>query len=645
MEKDSAAGGGFAPLIALTVAISALVHVGVMMSVKDMAFAPLPDQAPKGERHWTKELPIMQVRKLDRDPLQLLPEAKARPVAPPEVEKQEDRVDRLAAATAKSALPDLPESAAGLPVGVAVEPAKVEAMEWTPRQEIVAIENPTVPDEAAALQRIVIPEVPRVRNAPDITPSQELIGKAGSLGAAAVTAPPEGVAAAGVDKAGGGAGSGGAGGGPVPPKVTLPAAALGSAAVMEDKAPSLNELANKAAEKADEKKKPQQAAAHEPEAAPPPPVQTQVDVAAVAKKKEAVRKLRDEAVSIGKPIANNVRSEIGWWTDPQRRNFKYFRIRISSRGENPLPIVSKDVVFMLDASGSISNERLRACRKQVKEALRRLNSGDRFNVVAFRDKFQYAFTDTAWKEVTAQTLDRADEWLDRLTAHGQTDVFRTLQSVLNMPRDSRRPIVALVVTDGEATSGMTRSAEIVSRFSELNGGLISIYMYGVRKEANAYLMDMLSRMNRGGWARYSGLFRGSSAKGIPELAAQFERPVLSDISVMFTATSKSDTYPKLVRNLGEGAPIEIYGICPADQKEVTFRVRGLNGGETYENMFTMKFEGAERLDEGIRTEWAKHRILELISAYTMNPKESILRDMKMFAQSYGVEIPYEKEIK
>ena len=62
------------------------------------------------------------------------------------------------------------------------EPAAVEAAEWQPRQEIVAVELPTVPDEEAALPRLVIPKVARVAHAADITPPFDLMPSTGGSG-------------------------------------------------------------------------------------------------------------------------------------------------------------------------------------------------------------------------------------------------------------------------------------------------------------------------------------------------------------------------------------------------------------------------------------------------------------------------------
>ena len=651
-STDTGDGWGF--LIVVAILFSAVVHVGLMAGLSNRPFAPpLPDSV-KSDRLKMHEMQVVQIQKMTEDPLDIDLSTVLPPPAPPEVEKQADRVDRLADATTQTIVPDLPKPVEEVAPKTesAPEPAPVAPAEWQPRQDILAVDLPKAPEEESAPTRLVVPKMPRMEHTASLSPAFDLLPSVVNegTGTAASTAPA-------LSGSGAGSGGGGQGGGssrltslaPVPPQVGgiggVPGGSgAGTQFSFNGPPPSLTVMPE--AEKKDAKKntgeKPKTATPAPPPPAPAP--NARVDEKKVVKEKEAVRVLRDEQVPAGEPFAENVSIGLGAWVDPEHPKFKYFRVRVASRAEKPLPVVSKDMVFMLDASGSIANDRLRSCRKAVAEALRALNTGDRFNVVAFRDKFTYAFPEAAWKEVTDETLKKADKWLGSLTAHGQTDVFRTLRSVLTLPRDPSRPVVALVVTDGEATSGLTRNAEIISRFSELNGGLISVFMYGVKDSANAYLMDMLTRGNRGGWARHEGM-RWSAAAGIPALAKKFERPVLSDVSVIFASSSRAEVYPKLVTNLCEDAPIEIYGVCPADQKELVFQMRGLNGSTVFENLFRIPFVTAEKLDESVRREWATRRIYALIAAYTANPKEETLRDMRLFAEHYKIQIPYEKEIK
>ena len=653
IEKNDAdrPGGSGLLLVAAVLLVSCAVHLGLMYACSNCPFAPLPEDVKAG-RKWTRELPVMQVQKLAEDVFAPHANPEGRPVAAPDAERPEARVERLVEAAGRAVAPEMPkaESSAAPTVETAPEPAPVDAAQWKPRQQIAAIEAPTVPDEAAALPRLVIPKVARVPAAADIVPPYALLpgpaapaGAAGGLPGTNMAAKPLTAAEAM----------------PLPPAPAgLPAVPGGADGLALERPPSLSVLsateeaaAKETADAAREAERAERAAARRREEAqaerrpvPPAPVAAHVDEQVVEKEKEAVRALRDETVPQGRPFERHVRLGLGAWTDPNDPGSKYFRIRVSSHAEQPLPVVSKDIVFLMDASGSIANDRLRKCRAAFMKALRLLNTGDRFNVIAFRDKFTFAFPDVAWKEVSDDAFEAADDWLRGLTAHGQTDVFRTLRGVLAMPRDPARPVVAFVVTDGEATSGLTRSAEIISRFSELNGGLISVYMYGVKDSANAYLMDMLTRCNRGSWARNERL-RWNAADGIPELAKKFERPVLTDISVLFSASSRAETYPRLVSNLCEDEPLEIYGRCPAGQEEVVFSMRGLNGADVYEGLFRLPFGTAEKLNEKVRTEWATRRLYALMAAYTAKPDNRLLRELRAFAARHRIAIPYESEIR
>lgn len=651
-EAERTGGTGGAGLLAFVFFISCATHVALMYACSGYAFAPPPPNMDGGRKKWTKQLPVMQVSKMTEDPLAREAQ-KARPAAAPVVEKQEDRVSRLESAVSPAIMPELPRPASTAPVADAMPaPATPEAAEWTPRQKIAEIEAPTVPDDQAALPRLVIPKVERVGHAADITPAYDLMSKPaaagmGTGGGAFGSAPPAAVAEAAAAPVT-----------PPPAAIPKPVGLGGGISPALDRPPSLTVLsaaeeaaAKKAADDARAAEKVGKAAARLQEEArakavkpPPAPAATAVDEKKIAKEKEAVRTLRDETTPQGRPFEEHVKFGLGAWTDPANPGEKYFRIVMSSRPENPLPVVAKDIVYLLDASGSIMNDRLKSCRKAISKSLRMLNTGDRFNVIAFRDKFTYAFPDTAWKEVTEKSLDEADEWLSYLTAHGQTDVFRTLRGVLAMPRAPHRPMVAFFITDGDATSGMTRSAEIISRFAELNDGLVSIYMYGVKENANAYLMDMVTRSSRGGWSRHKGM-RWTAADGIPALAKKFERPVLTDITVLFTTSSNAETYPRLVTNLSQDEPIEIYGKCLAGQKELVFSMRGLNGATVFENIFTLPFSKAEKLGKDTRTEWAQRRMYAMIADYTRAPTANAMRDIRAFAERYGIEIPYEKEIK
>ena len=325
-----------------------------------------------------------------------------------------------------------------------------------------------------------------------------------------------------------------------------------------------------------------------------------VDVKVVEAEKTAVRELLDvkDAEEIAKVVSLQT-------TSAQAGDWLYFRVRFAP--EEELEVVPKDIVLLMDASGSIGKDRITSIRNATQKILRSCtNSGDRFNLVAFRNKFSYAFT--SWQECNKDSFDRADAWLQKLVAHGRTDVFSVVRSVLTLPRDPSRPLIALVVTDGDANAGVSETSQILSRFTHLNDGLISVYMYGVKGTANRELIDVLTHGNRGESFIFDGN-RWQAGEGIEGLSNRFRDPVLTDLRVVFATGVEAETYPRLLKNLYKGETVDFVGRVPKGQGEVAFSIKGLNGSKPYESFFRLNLAKAG-FDETLPTTWQSERVID-----------------------------------
>ena len=328
-------------------------------------------------------------------------------------------------------------------------------------------------------------------------------------------------------------------------------------------------------------------------------VYEKVDAAVVAAEKAAVRTL------VNAPESADLRKFVNLtMTASVANGWRYFRVMMTPR--TSLGVVPKDVVLVIDGSGSIGKDRFSGCRRVAQKIMRScMNSDDRFNLVVFRNAFSYAFR--AWQDCTAASFAAGDAWLNRQTAHGRTDVFSTISSVLTLPRDPKRPLVALVVTDGDANSGVSDTADILSKFTALNDGLVSVYMYGVKSSANRELIDVLTHGNRGESFIFEG-WRWNAGEGLEELSERFRDPVLSDLRVIFAASSRAEAYPLLLKNLYRGETLSFVGRVPAGTRELAFSLRGLNGPEAYEGFFRLPFATAPS-DPSIVSAWAAERAI------------------------------------
>ena len=338
---------------------------------------------------------------------------------------------------------------------------------------------------------------------------------------------------------------------------------------------------------------------------PPAEVMETVDEKVVRAEKEAVRELVDVPDAKDLSTVVNVGMTRFFGADGT-----HFRVTVSPKA-GALKPVPKDVVVLIDASGSIGKDRMGSIRGAAKRILRSAaNTGDRFNLVAFRDRYSYAFR--SWQECTESSFAAADRWLNDVAPFGRTDVFATIASVLTLPREPTRPLIALVVTDGEANSGVSDTAEILSKFTRLNDGLVSVYMYGVKASANRELIDVLTRGNRGEsfiFEDSSWFARARAGEGLEGLSERFRDPVLSDLRVIFAADCMAETYPRILRNLYRGGSLELVGRVPAGTREIAFSLKGLNGADAYEAFFRLPLDPAAS-DPTLPKAWSAERAID-----------------------------------
>ena len=327
----------------------------------------------------------------------------------------------------------------------------------------------------------------------------------------------------------------------------------------------------------------------------------QVDEKVVADEKSAVRRILNvRSTSDLRQMAN-----LSYFS-AETPEWNYFRVHLTPKAAN-LPIVPKDFVVLLDASGSIGQDRIKSCRKAAREILRSCsNTGDRFNLVAFREKFAYAFN--TWQTCNQQSFDVADAWLGRLAAHGRTDVFSSIRSVLTLPRQPERPLIALVVTDGDANAGVSKTSSILSNFSRLNDGLISVYMYGVKASANRELIDVLTQGNRGESFVYDGYW-WKAGSGVETLATRFRDPVVTDLRIIPASDTPAEIYPRLLKNLYLGNLVEFTGRVPKSVKKVSFSLRGLHGPNAYEAYYTLDLTTGI-FDRMIPADWQSSQVID-----------------------------------
>jgi len=207
-------------------------------------------------------------------------------------------------------------------------------------------------------------------------------------------------------------------------------------------------------------------------------------------------------------------------------NDGYFLLSVSPDLANAtVDRVSREVVYLLDASGSMDEKLFRRLCAAIVDGLRELGPKDRFNVVAFNSEVQ-RFQKTS-VDPTAANVRAAAAFLQKLRPQGRTDLAKAILDVASVKATT--PRVVFVVSDGSASAGCLDPGAIVKQaLPALDPDTI---LYGVQVGDTAErTLEALAR-------RTGGECQAADESGIEKVlrSAQqrFSRPVLTGAKIDF----------------------------------------------------------------------------------------------------------------
>lgn len=313
----------------------------------------------------------------------------------------------------------------------------------------------------------------------------------------------------------------------------------------------------------------------------------------------------------------------------------YFMLMISP-GEVDVQSLPKDIVFVLDTSGSMKGEKIEQAKEALKYCIESLNDDDRFNIITFAtsvNPFKKGLVESE-KDI----LNEAVEYVSALEARGGTDINSALTEALDMFPESDRPRMTVFLTDGEPTVGITDRSEITANVEKANERNSRVFVFGVGHNVNALLLDKIAEDNRG-VPEYVEPDENIEVK-VSAFYEKVSEPVLSNIEIDFGKIDPYDIYPKTLPDLFKGTQLTILGRHKKDVASA-ITLKG-NVGEkersfTYEDSFPEK----EKENDFIPRIWATRKIGYLLSETRFKGESKELREeIISLSKEYGVMTPY-----
>lgn len=312
----------------------------------------------------------------------------------------------------------------------------------------------------------------------------------------------------------------------------------------------------------------------------------------------------------------------------------YFLLLAAPSFETGQPrINAKDVVFVLDQSGSMEGEKFRQAQMALTYALNHLNPGDRFNVIAFSSGTRaYASGLRPAEEASA-----AVRWLEGLSARGATDINRALLEAVNMMNDEG-PGIMIFLTDGLPTEGVTDAEEILRDIERAAPADLRLFSFGVGYDVDTYLLDSLAQGHHGTTSYVT------PAQSIDEVVSGFydkvSQPVLMDIDLDLGEASPFDIFPDPLPDIFAGGQLVVAGRYrnPGGEAiQLSGSINGVTKRFTYEDQRFRTSGGPDFLPRL----WATRKIGYLLNQIRLEgPEQELVDQIVRLSIRHGIVTPY-----
>lgn len=300
--------------------------------------------------------------------------------------------------------------------------------------------------------------------------------------------------------------------------------------------------------------------------------------------------------------------------------------------------VAKDVVFVLDTSGSMAGRKLEQARKALLFCVENLNDQDRFEIVRFATDLELGFDRLV--DASRANRDRAADFIRDLKPTGGTAIHDALKKALALrPETGDRPYFVIFLTDGLPTVGVTDNDAIVAAVKEAAKGTTRVFCFGIGTDVNTHLLDRVTETTH-----------ATSAYVLPDedlevkvstFFSKIKEPVLANVKLAFPEDVRvSRLYPSPLPDLFKGEQLVVVGRYQGAGRG-RLLLEGTADGARQEFRYDVELAEKGADHDFIPRLWATRRIGYLLDEIRLRGESSELRDeVTELARKYSIVTPY-----
>jgi len=289
-------------------------------------------------------------------------------------------------------------------------------------------------------------------------------------------------------------------------------------------------------------------------------------------------------------------------------------------------VTPKELVFVLDTSGSMSGFPIEKAKETMKLALDNLYPYDTFNLITFSGDEHILFPEPV--PATKENLAKAQAFLETRQGGGGTEMMKAIKASMDASDKQDHIRVVCFMTDGFVGNDM----EIIGEVQKHPNA--RVFAFGIGGSVNRFLLDNMAKYGRGE-VEYVALNDDGSAAA-RRFYERVRSPLLTDISIDWNGLPVSDVYPKNVPDLFSAKPVIVTGRYSGNGRGV-IRLKGKMSGRDFSREIPVDFSNPQTHDV-LATLWARTRIADLMSQDFSGAKRGAMKeDVKQSIVQLGLD--------
>ncbi|HUE80797.1 MAG TPA: VIT and VWA domain-containing protein, partial [Pyrinomonadaceae bacterium] len=290
-------------------------------------------------------------------------------------------------------------------------------------------------------------------------------------------------------------------------------------------------------------------------------------------------------------------------------------------------VTPKELVFVLDTSGSMSGFPIEKAKETMKLALDNLYPADTFNLITFAGDTRILFPQPV--PVTPENLKKAQQFLSGTSGQGGTEMMKAIKAALVPSNFQDHLRIVCFMTDGFVGNDMAIIDEIQKH------GNARVFAFGIGSSVNRFLLDKMAEYGRGEVEYVSLNDDGSAAAR--RFHERVRNPLLTDVAVEWNGLPVADVYPERIPDLFGAKPVVITGRFTSAARGAV-RLKGKMSGNDFVREIAVEFPESAMRHEVLASLWARARVDLLMGEdYLGIQRGSMRTDLKETITQLGLE--------